>query len=61
MQLSLLTFFTSHECFHMNVTDEHRKDGFALKSNVRQKIEIDAAIAIIGKTETDIDFKKIEN
>jgi len=40
------------------VTDEHRTDGFALKRNVRQKIEIDTDIAIIGKTETDIDFEK---
>ena len=44
------------------MTDEHRTEGFALKSNVRQKIEIDTDIAIIGKTETetDIDLKKIE-
>jgi len=39
-------------------------DGFALKSNVRQIIEIDTDIAIIQKTDTDIDFiknrKKIE-
>ena len=42
------------------MTDEHRTDGFALKRNVRQKIEIDTDIAIIGKTETetDIDFEK---
>jgi hypothetical protein len=35
-------------------------DGFALKSNVRQIIEIDTDIAIIQKTEsdTDVDFKK---
>ena len=35
-------------------------DGFALKSNVRQIIEIDTDIAIIQKTESDteIDLKK---
>ena len=40
-----------------NVTDEHRADGFALKSNVRQKIETDTDIAIIGKTETETDIE----
>jgi len=33
-----------------------RTDGFALKSNVRQIIEIDTDIAIIQKPETDTDI-----
>jgi len=37
-----------------DVTND-QTDGFALKSNVRQIIEIDTDIAIIQKTETDTD------
>jgi len=35
----------------------NQMDGFALKSNVRQIIEIDTDIAIIQKTETDTDIE----
>jgi len=48
-------------CTHLvNVIDKHWMDGFALKRNIRQNIKIDTDIAIIGKTETDIDFKNFE-